>query len=113
MKLFVVIVLLSMMLTFFVITNADPVPLHFFEWNGSVPLPFILVFPTGIALLLFSLYHWRQMSKSSTIIRELENELEVEQKKVLDVLTRTHELELENRKKSIRLGETQIDEDSL
>ena len=100
-------------LTFFVITNADPVPLHFFEWSGSVPLPFILVFPTGTALLLFSLYHWRQMSKSSTIIRGLENELEAEQKKVLDVLTRTHELELENRKMSIRLGVTQPDENSL
>lgn len=100
-------------LTFFVITNADPVPLHFFEWSGSIPLPLILVFPTGTALLLFSLYHWRQMSKSSTIIRGLENELEAEQKKVLDVLTRTHELELENRKMSIRLGGTQPDENSL
>ncbi|MBP9728336.1 MAG: LapA family protein [Candidatus Moranbacteria bacterium] len=113
MKSFVAIVFLSMGLTFFVISNADPVPLHFFEWSGSVPLPFILVFPTGTALLVFSLYYWRQMSKSSAIIHELENELETEQKKVLEVLTRTHELELENRKMSIRLGETQVDEDSL
>lgn len=113
MKLFVAFVLLCMSLTFFVITNADPVALHFFEWRGNVPLPFILVFPTGIAVLLFALYSWRQMSKSSAIIRELEDALESEQKKVLEVLTRTHELELENRKFRIRSGDEEVDDDSL
>lgn len=113
MKTFVIFVLLCMGLTFFVITNADSVALHFFNLRGLVPLPFILIFPTGIALLLFALYHWRQMSKSSFIIRELENDLESEQKKVLEVLTRTHELELENRKFKIRLGDEAVDDDSL
>lgn len=115
MKMFIVIVLVVMGLTFIVTTNTDPVPLHFFSLTKSVPLPFILIFPIGIALLFFALYHWRQMSKVNLIIRELEDSLESEQEKVLGIAKRTHELELENRKLKIRLGDTDtdFDEDSL
>jgi hypothetical protein len=67
MKIFIVIVLVAMGLTFIVTTNTDPVPLHFFTLTKNVPLPFILIFPIGIALLVFALYHWRQMSKANLI----------------------------------------------
>lgn len=115
MKIFIVIVLVGMGLTFFVVSNTEPVPLHFFTLTKNVPLSFILIFPVGIVSLVFALYHMLQRSKAHFIIRELEDSLENEQEKVLEITKRTHELELENRKLKIRLGDTgtDFDEDSL
>jgi len=113
MKIFILIVLVGMGLTFFVTANTAPVPLHFFTLTKDVPLSFILVFPTGIALFFFALYHLIQKRKVGIIIRELEDDLQGEQEKVLELAKRTHELELENRKLKIRLGHTDFDEDSL
>lgn len=113
MKIFILIVLVSMGLTFFVTSNTAPVPLHFFTLTKDVPLSLVLVFPTGITLLVFALYHLAQKRKASIVIRELEDDLQREQEKVLEIAKRTHELELENRKLKIRLGHTDFDEDSL
>lgn len=113
MKMLVGIILASMVFTFLVITNATPVPLHFYSYTMSFPLPFILVFPTGIALLCFAFYHEHRTSKTTTIIRGLENDLQNEQEKVIETAKRTHELELENRKLKIRLGDISKDEDSI
>ena len=113
MKMLVSIVLASMMLTFLVVTNTTSVPLHFYSFTMSLPLPFILIFPTGIALLCFAFYHERKMDKATVVIRELENDLQGEQEKVIETTKRTHELELENRKLKIRLGDIDKDEDSI
>ena len=100
-------------LTFFVTSNTAPVPLHFFTLTKDIPLSYILVFPIGITLFLFSFYHLLQRRKTYSIIRDLEDDLENEQKKVLEIVKRTHELELENQKLKIRLGGTSFDDDSL
>jgi citrate lyase beta subunit len=50
------------------------------------------------------------MSKAAVVIRDLEDSVERAQKKVLEVTKRTHELEIENRKFKIRLGD-QLDTD--
>ncbi len=100
-------------LTFFVTSNTAPVPLHFFTLTKDIPLSYILVFPIGITLLLFSFYHLLQRRKTYSIIRDLEDDIESEQKKVLEIVKRTHELELENQKLKIRLGGTSFDDDSL
>lgn len=113
MKMLVAIVLASMVLTFLIVTNQTSVPLHFYSYTMSFPLPFILVFPTGIALLCFAFYHEHQMGKTTIVIRELENDLQSEQEKVIGVTKRTHELELENRKLKIRLGDVDKDDDSI
>lgn len=113
MKIFIAIVLVIMGLTFFVTSNTEPVPLHLFTLTKNVPLSYILIFPIGITLFVFALYHLIQRRKASIIIRELEDSLESEQKKVLEIVRRTHELEIENQKLKIRLGGTAFDEDSL
>lgn len=115
MKMFIALLLVIMALTFFVTANTEPVPLHFFALTKSVPLSLILVFPVGVALFLFALYHLRQSGKADFIIRALENDLQSEQEKVIEITKRAHELELENQKLKIRLGESDagIDEDSL
>ncbi|MFZ1719845.1 MAG: hypothetical protein WAU28_00660 [Candidatus Moraniibacteriota bacterium] len=113
MKNFVVIILMGMMLTFLVVTNTAVVPIHFFSLSLQVALPLVLTFPTGVALLCFSFYHMHQMRKVSIVIRTLENDLQSEQEGVIEVTRRVHELELENRKLKIRLGDESIDEDSL
>lgn len=113
MKNFIVFVLACVALTFFVTANTQPVPLHFFTLTKDVPLSFILIFPISITLLIFALYNLMQRRKASIIIHELEDSLEGEQKKVLEIVKRTHELEIENRKLKIRLGHTDFDEDSL
>lgn len=102
-------------LTFLVTNNTESVTLHFFTLTKNVPLPFILIFPIGITLLFFAFYSLRQRSKANVIICELEDSLESEQEKVLEIAKRTHELEIENRKLKIRLGDTDtdFDEDSL
>ena len=53
------------------------------------------------------------MDKATVVIRELENDLQSEQEKVIETTKRTHELELENRKLKIRLGDIDKDEDSI
>lgn len=113
MKNFIVILLVGMGITFFVTANTEPVPLHIFTLTKDVPLSYILVFPLGIALLVFSLLYLIQRRKAGIVIRELEDSLESEQEKVLETAKRTHELEIENRKLKIRLGHTDFDEDSL
>jgi hypothetical protein len=115
MKTFVTIVLTCIVLTFLVVTNTVMVPIHFYSLSMNVALPFILVFPTGVALLAFAFFHELRMGKATTIIHGLEDDLQHEQDKVLDIVRRTHELELENRKLKIRLGDTDADtdEDSL
>jgi uncharacterized integral membrane protein len=113
MKIFIVIILVIMGLTFFVTSNTEPVSLHFFSMTKSVPLSYILVFPSSIILILFALYHLIQRGKAYFIIRDLEDSLQSEQEKVLDIAKRTHELELENQKLKIRLGGTTFDDDSL
>ncbi|MFZ2299820.1 MAG: LapA family protein [Candidatus Moraniibacteriota bacterium] len=113
MKMFIVVVLVVMGLTFLVTTNTEPVPLHFFTITKNVPLSFILIFPIGIALLFFSFYHLRQRSKANLIIRELEDSLENEQKKIIEIAKRNHELELENQKLKVNSGNIALDEDSL
>ncbi len=113
MKTLIAVVLASMILTFLVVTNTTMVPLYFYSYTLSFPLPFILVFPTGIALLCFAFYYERQMDKATVIIRTLENDLHSEQEKVIEVTRRTHELELENRKLKIRVGDVDVDTDSL
>lgn len=113
MKNFIVIVLIVMGLTFFVTTNNQPVPLHFFSLTKDVPLSFILIFPIGITLLFFAFSYLIQRRKASIIIRDLEDNLESEQKKILEIAKHNHELEIENQKLKIRLGHTDFDEDSL
>lgn len=109
----VALVLAGMAFTFLIVTNTEMVPLHFYAYTMNVPLPFILVFPTGIALLIFAFFHERRMGKATVIIRALENDLQGEQEKVITVTKRAHELELENRKLKIRLGDVDTDDDSL
>ena len=113
MKTFIAIILASMALVFLVVTNTTLVPLHFYSLTMDFPLPFILMFPTGIALLCFAFFHERRMSKTTAIIHGLEDDFQSEQSKVLEMAKRAHELELENKKLKIRLGDTDGDEDSL
>lgn len=113
MKTFIAIVLAAIVLTFLTVTNTVMVPLHFYSLSTSVALPFILVFPTGVALLCFAFFHEIRMEKSTAIIHGLEDDLQREQAKILEIVKRTHELELENRKLKIRLGDTDTDDDSL
>lgn len=113
MKTFVVFVLVCIALTFLVVTNTTGVPLHFYSFTMSFPLPFILVFPTGIALLCFAFFYERQRGKTTIIIHGLEDDLQNEQIKIMEIIKHTHELEIENEKLKIRLGDTDVDEDSL
>ncbi|MDP2629920.1 MAG: LapA family protein [Candidatus Uhrbacteria bacterium] len=113
MKNFILIVVIVMGLTFFVTSNTEPVPLHIFTLTKSIPLSFILVFPIGITLVIFGFYHLIHRRKANIVIRDLEDNLESEQEKILEIVKRTHELEIENQKLKIRLGHTDFDEDSL
>lgn len=113
MKIFIILLVTVTGLTFFVTSNTASVPLHFFTLTKDIPLSYILVFPVSITLLFFSLYHLLQQRKASSVIRDLEDDIESEQKKVLEIVKRTHELELENQKLKIRLGGTTFDDDSL
>jgi hypothetical protein len=113
MKNFILIVIIIMGLTFFVTSNTDPVPLHIFTLTKNVPLSFILVFPAGITLVIFGFYYLAERRRASIVIRDLEDNLESEQEKILEIVKRTHELEIENQKLKIRLGHTDFDEDSL
>lgn len=113
MKTFIILVLTTIAITFLAVTNTTPVPLHFYSFTMSFPLPFILVFPTGISLLCFAFFYERQKGKTTIIIRGLEDDLQNEQIKIMEIIKHTHELEIENEKLKVRLGDTDSDEDSL
>lgn len=114
MKNFVVAVVLVLIFTLFAVANTTAVPIEFVTLSFKVPLSLALIVPIGITLLIFSLFHLRKMGKTELIIRDLEENVESSQKQVVEITKRTHELELENRKFKIRLGEeTEKDDTSL
>lgn len=113
MKSFVVAILLVLLLTFFAASNKTIVPVRISTFSTEVPLSLAIVFPVGIALLLFALFHLGGMRKALLIISDLENTVEDAQKQIVAITKRAHELEIENRKMKIRFGETDEEEDDI
>ena len=100
--------------TLFTVENTATVPMKLMTFLIDVPLSLAIVMPLGLALLFFSLFHFGTMGKVDIVIRDLEDNVENAQKQLLTATKRTHELEIENRKLKIRLGdETDTDEQSL
>lgn len=114
MKAFVSMVIVVLVLTLFAVENTAPVPMRLMTFLVDVPLSIAIIIPLGVALLFFALFHFGTMGKADIVIRDLEDTVEDAQKQLLAVTKRTHELEIENRKLKIRLGdETDTDERSL
>lgn len=107
-------VIVVLIFTLFAIENTAMVPMKLMTFVVEVPLVLALIMPLGIALLLFSLFHFGTMRKAELVIHDLEDNVENSQKQLLEVTKRTHVLEIENRKLKIRLGEdTEGDDLSL
>ena len=114
MKSFVVMVVVSLFFVLFAEMNRTVVPIAFGTFSFNAPVSLVTIIPVGLTLLLFALYHLGKMRKAELVIRDLEDNVESAQKQVLEITKRTHELEIENRKYKIRLGEeTDVDEQSL
>lgn len=105
MKIFVSMVIVVLVFTLFVAENMAAVPMKLMTFSVAVPLSLAIVMPLGIALLFFALFHFGTARKADMIIRDLEDNVENAQKQMLEATKRTHELEIENRKLKIRLGE--------
>jgi uncharacterized integral membrane protein len=112
MKNFVVAVVLVLIFTLFAVANTTIVPIKFAVFSFKVPLSLALIVPVGITLLIFSLFHLRKIGKAEAVIRDLEENVEGSQKQVVEITKRTHELEIENRKLRIRLGEESDTDDT-
>lgn len=114
MKTFVSMVIVVLVFTLFAIENTAPVPMRLMTFLVEIPLALAIVMPLGTALLFFALFHFGTVGKTDIIIRDLEDNVENAQKQMLEATKRTHELEIENRKLKIRLGdEADTDERSL
>jgi fumarate reductase subunit C len=114
MKAFVSMVIVVLILTLFAVENTTPVSMKFASFSVAVPLSLAIIMPLGIALLLFALFYFSTTRKADLVIRNLEDSVEDAQKQALEATKRTHELEIENRKQKIRLGEeTDADDRSL
>lgn len=114
MKTFVSMVVVILIFTLFAVQNTAIVPIKLFAFAFTVPLSLAIVVPLAIALLFLSLFHFGISRKSILVIRNLEDTAENAQKELLAATKRSHELEIENRKLKIRLGdETEADERSL
>lgn len=105
MKAFVSMVIVVLVLTLFAVENTTPVSMKFASFSVDVPLSLAIIMPLGIALLLFALFYFGTTRKADLVIRNLEDSVEDAQKQALEATKRTHELEIENRKQKIRLGE--------
>ncbi len=110
MKTFVGLVVVVLLSVLFSVQNTTIVTVKVVTFLIHTPLSLAIIVPAGIALLFFALYFFGKMSKAALVIRDLEDSVERAQKKVLEVAKRTHELEIENRKFKIRLGD-QLDAD--
>lgn len=114
MKIFVSMVIVVLLFTLFAIENTATVPMRLMTFLVEVPLAIAIIMPLGIALLFFSLFHFGTMNRAELVIHDLEDNVENAQKQLLEVTKRAHELEIENRKLKIRLGEdTEVDDLSL
>jgi len=111
MKTFVATILAVLLLTFFAASNKTVIPVTIASYSTNVPLSLALIFPIGIALLLFTLFHLRIMRKAALVIRDLEDNVEEMQKQLITMTKRAHELEIENRKLKIRFGEPEDEDD--
>lgn len=110
MKTFVGIVVIMLLSVLFSVQNTTVVTVKVVTFLIPVPLSLAIIMPAGIIFLFFALFYFGKMSKVAVVIRDLEDSVERAQKKVLEVAKRTHELEIENRKFKIRLGD-QLDTD--
>lgn len=107
-------VVVVLVFTLFAVENTEPVAMKLMTFLVEAPLSLAIIMPLGIALLFFALFHFGTVGKASIVIRDLEDNVENAQKQLVEVTKRTHELEIENRKLKIRLGdETDTDERSL
>lgn len=114
MKMFVSMVIVVLLFTLFAVENTTTVPMKLMTFLVDVPLSLAIIMPSGLALLFFALFHFGTMGKVDMVIRDLEDNVENAQRQLLEATKRTHELEIENRKLKIRLGdETSADERSL
>lgn len=114
MKTFVSMVVVVLIFTLFAVENTVPVSMKFMTFLIDVPLSIAIIMPLGIALLFFALFHFGATGKAAIVIRDLEDNVENAQQQLVEVTKRTHELEIENRKLKIRLGdETDTDGQSL
>ena len=112
MKIFISAIVLILFFTFFAVSNTMMVPIKFPPLVLSVPLSLALILPTGIVLLLFAFFHVRMTSKMTIVIRNLEDTVEQTQKEIVAITKKRHELEIENRKMKIRLGDVSDEDDA-
>ncbi|MEP7162150.1 MAG: hypothetical protein ABI747_00075 [Candidatus Moraniibacteriota bacterium] len=114
MKSFIGAVIAVLFFTLFAVANKTLVLVKFATLSMSTPLSLAIIVPVGMTLLIFALFYFRTTRKAELVIRDLEENVESAQKQVLEVTKRAHELEIENRKLKIRLGEeTEKDDTSL
>lgn len=107
-------VVVVLVFTLFAVENTAAVSMKLMTFSIDVPLSIAIVMPLGLALLFFALFHFGTTGKAAIVIRDLEDNVENAQKQMLELTKRTHELEIENRKQKIRLGEeTDADDRSL
>lgn len=111
MKTFIATVLAVLLLTFFAASNKMTIPVSVASYSANIPLSLALIFPAGLAVLFFALFHVRKMNMAALVIRDLEDNVEEMQKQLITATKRTHELEIENRKLKIRLGEPEEEDD--
>ncbi len=114
MKNFVIMVIVVLLFTLFAVANKSMVSIKIATLSIQTPLSLAIIVPIGITLLLFALFYFRIIGKMELIIRDLEGNVEDTQKQVLEITKRKHELEIENRKLKVRLGEpADFDDTSL
>jgi len=114
MKTFISMVMVVLIFTLFAVENTAPVSMRLMTFLVEVPLALAIIMPLGLALLFFGLFHFGSMNKADMVIRDMGDNVENAQQQLLSMTKRAHELEIENRKLKIRLGEeTDSDERSL
>jgi uncharacterized integral membrane protein len=114
MKIFVTTIIIVLFFVLFAVDNTTIVPLKLVTLSFGIPLSLAIIVPLGLGLLFFALFHLGRQARTDLVIRDLEDNVESAQKQVLDITKRTHQLEIENRKLKIRLGDNpDIDDESL
>lgn len=113
MKIFILLIILAISVSFFATANASSIPIYFGSYTLNAPLSLALILPLGAGLLIFTLVYSAKARRLKSVINNNNNEINDLQETITGLNKRVHQLEIENNKFKVKLGDKPFDDESI
>lgn len=113
MKIFILLIILVILISFFATANSAPTLIHFGSYTLNAPLSLALILPLSIGLLLFTVIYLAKARRLRSVIKNNNDEIAELQNTLTQTNKKVHQLEIENNKLKTRLGDKPFDNESI